>query len=231
VSVVRTIQPQLSKALYFDGVDDYITTPAINTGRDASLITWFYAVRDGWILSQDSTRPSRYYGRLSFRLAGTTLFHYFILDPIGQYYTISGSGIVKYQWYHAVATHYWDGALDNAKLYVNGAVVSSGAFSGYLSDESRPFHLGSRHARDNFFNGLISQALIYSRVLSDSEIRWNYSNPNNPVRDGLILWLDARACDTTRNTCYDLSGNNNHGTIYGAQVVTLPSPVRAGGTL
>jgi hypothetical protein len=225
---------QFRYAMYFDGVDDYITTPAINTGRDASMITWFNAVRDGWIVSQNSTRPSKYYGRLSFRSAGTILFHYFILDPIGDYYTIFGSGIVKHQWYHAVATHYWDGARDNAKLYVNGAVVSSNAFSGYLSDESQHFYLGSRHAVDNFFNGLISQFLLYSRALSDSEIQFIYSNPDNPVRNGLILWLQAHP-DNIRDIdgdgvleWLDLSGFNNHGKIYGARLVELiKTPARA----
>jgi hypothetical protein len=196
---------------YFDGVDDYITTPAINAGRDASMITWFNAVRDGWIVSQYSTRPSVYYGRLSFRSAGTILYHYFILDPSGSYYTISGSGIVKHQWYHAVATHYWDGARDNAKLYVNGAVVSSNAFSGYLSDESRPFYLGSRHAVDNFFNGLISQFLLYSRALSDSEIARAY-NANIVGANGLVLFLDATFYNGTHYI--DLSGRGNHGVGY-----------------
>jgi hypothetical protein len=73
--------------------------------------------------------------------------------------------------------------------------------------------------------------LVYSRSLSDSEVTWNYNNPNNPIRDGLVLWLDARACDASRNICYDLSGNNNHGTMYNVSIVTLPSPVRAGGRL
>jgi hypothetical protein len=205
---------------YFDGVDDYITTPAINTGRDASMITWFNAVRDGWIVSQGSTRPSRYYGRLSFRSAGTILYHYFILDPVGDYYTISGSGIARHQWYHAVATHYWDGARDNAELYVNGAVVSSNTFSGYLSGESQPFYLGSRYAVDNFFNGLISQFLLYSRALSDTEIAQAY-NANIVGANGLVLFLDATFYNGTHYI--DLSGRGNHGVGYGGVSRVLSS--------
>ncbi len=37
------------------------------------------------------------------------------------------------------------------------------------------------------------------------------------VRDGLVLYLDAgdrNSYPGTGNTWYDLSGNNNHGTIY-----------------
>jgi hypothetical protein len=82
-----------------------------------------------------------------------------------------------------------------------------------------------------YLKGYMAQLLIYTRALSDSEVVWNYNNPNNPVKDGLVLWLDARACDASRGICYDLSGNNNHGIMYGAQVVTLPSPIRAGGGL
>jgi hypothetical protein len=70
--------------------------------------------------------------------------------------------------------------------------------------------------------------LVYSRSLSGPEVLHNMLNPNNPIRDNLVLWLDARACDTSRNVCYDLSGNNNHGTMYNVSIVTLPNQIAPG---
>jgi hypothetical protein len=75
--------------------------------------------------------------------------------------------------------------------------------------------------------------LIYSRPLSDSEITWNYSNPDNPIRNGLVLWLQAHP-DNIRDIdgdgvleWLDLSGYGNHGKIYGATLVKLiRDPVR-----
>jgi hypothetical protein len=74
------------------------------------------------------------------------------------------------------------------------------------------------------------QLLIYSRALSDSEILWNYQHPDSPVRDGLVLWLQAdpayiRDIDGDGVPEWvDLSGNNNNGKIYGARLVQLIKP-------
>jgi hypothetical protein len=75
--------------------------------------------------------------------------------------------------------------------------------------------------------GYIAQVLIYSRALSDSEIQWNYQNPDKPIRNGLVLWLQADPAyvkDIDGDGIpewIDLSGYNNHGKIYGAQLVQL----------
>jgi hypothetical protein len=74
------------------------------------------------------------------------------------------------------------------------------------------------------------QLLIYSRVLSDSEIQWNYLYPENPIRDGLFVWLQADP-DYIKDIdgdgvleWIDLSGFGNHGKIYGASLVQLVKP-------
>jgi len=84
-----------------------------------------------------------------------------------------------------------------------------------------------------WFQGYISQLLIYSRVLSADEILWNFSNPGDPVRNGLVLWLQAdpqyvRDVDGDGLLEWlDLSGANNHGKVYGARLVELvKSPAR-----
>jgi hypothetical protein len=71
------------------------------------------------------------------------------------------------------------------------------------------------------------QLLIYTRALTDSEITWNYNNPDNPVRSGLVVWLQAHP-DNIRDIdgdgvpeWLDLSGFSNHGKIYGARLVEL----------
>jgi len=80
---------------------------------------------------------------------------------------------------------------------------------------------------------------IYSRALTDDDIRNNYSNPYNPVRDGLKVYLLAHP-DYVKDIdndgileWIDLSGNNNHGKIYNAELVeltksslTIKTPVR-----
>jgi hypothetical protein len=84
-----------------------------------------------------------------------------------------------------------------------------------------------RHTTYYYFNGYIAQVLLYSRPFSYSEILWNYQYPDNPVRNGLVLWLQAdpnNIKDIDGDGILewiDLSGFGNHGKIYGAQLVQL----------
>jgi hypothetical protein len=74
------------------------------------------------------------------------------------------------------------------------------------------------------------QLLIYTRDLSDKDIEWNFKNPDNPVRNGLYVWLtaDPQYVKDIDNDgvleWIDLSGFGNHGKIYGAQLVQLVKP-------
>jgi hypothetical protein len=70
-------------------------------------------------------------------------------------------------------------------------------------------------------------ARAYSRALSYSEIQQNYNYPDNPTKNGLVLWLKA-APQYVKDIdgdgileWLDLSGYGNHGKIYGAQLVKL----------
>jgi len=73
----------------------------------------------------------------------------------------------------------------------------------------------------------MSTMMIYSRALSDSEILWNYQYPDNPVKNGLVLWFkaDPQCVKDIDNDgvpeWLDLSGFGNHGKVYGAQLVQL----------
>jgi len=55
---------------------------------------------------------------------------------------------------------------------------------------------------------------IYSRALTAEEILWNFYYPDNPVRNGLVLWLHWDSIDTASNMWYDKSGFGNHATLY-----------------
>jgi hypothetical protein len=97
----------------------------------------------------------------------------------------------------------------------------------------RRFVLGADVNFEAWMKLMQFQLLIYNRALSDGEIAWNFNNPFNPVRDGLRLALVAHP-DYIRDIdndgileWIDLSGNNNHGKIFGAALVDLfKTPVR-----
>jgi hypothetical protein len=227
----RTAQPPLNEALYFDGVDDYIgvsRSPSLNV-PSISIFMWVYQLRyyPSW---------GEYLDRNDYYALGLIDGRIYSWLRVPTRSRVGATVLPLNQWVFIGVTydgitrkHYANGKLDaqwveNAPLALYNSVRLIIGANANDTDTSLV-------APSYFKQAYIAQVLIYSRALSDSEIQWNYNNPNNPIRDGLVLWLDARACDVPKNVCYDLSGNNNHCIIYGAQVVTLPSPVSAGGGL
>jgi len=88
-----------------------------------------------------------------------------------------------------------------------------------------PLTIGARpHPPSSFSNVAVWQVLVYNRALSDSEIAQLYSNPTNPIRDGLVLWLQADPAYIQGSTWIDLSGNGNNATLYNVQLVQLVTP-------
>ncbi len=81
-------------------------------------------------------------------------------------------------------------------------------------------YIGQNEGRD-WFKGYIYEVLIYDRALTKDEVLHNYNNPDNPVRDGLIVWLKADPSTVRGNTWVDLSGNGNNATLYNAQLIQL----------
>jgi hypothetical protein len=101
----------------------------------------------------------------------------------------------------------WKGYVDGNRI-VNLATnftLAGGAATVYIANAS--VFLGSM---------VVSEVQIYNRQLSDDEIAYNNSHPNNPKRRGLVLNL-------TQDSIYgpqwnDLSGNANNGTYVGGAV-------------
>lgn len=75
--------------------------------------------------------------------------------------------------------------------YINGNYVGSTDydFNTYYTSSS-PIHIGicTGGSRANVPRAFISDVLIYNRPLSEDEVSYIYSNPRNPIQDGLIIW-------------------------------------------
>jgi hypothetical protein len=231
MSIVRTAHPPLNKALFFDGVDDYVLIRLSDSLKVSSVTLEVVLYRFGrppnyrTIFGMGTTAAGGLPGG-AYALTHTTGSDYVsfqIYNTANRYKYIGFIAPLRI-WTHGACTY--DASTGEARCYMNGSLYQSA--SGWTPPDPTSY----RNIYVSYtLPFMVAHARIYSRALSGSEVQWNFSNPNNPVMDGLVLWLDARACDASNNVCYDLSGNNNHGTIYGAQVVTLPSPVRVGGRL
>ena len=245
MSIVRTAQPPLNRAMYFNGVNAYVVIPLTVYGWSSITVQeWLYPFHPKansayTKFSMIGDVPSVFWGTNNRYDYTALLFHFVTRRPDGAmgYY---GFSIFAYRnmW---VNTAYRFSIADRMLAgYVNGGRVYSATVPSteYTVLEWNPdtatrpwmyrrFVLGASVEGRESMKMMQFQLLIYSRVLSDSEIAWNYWNPDNPVRNGLVIWLQADPqyiMDIDGDGVLewvDLSGSGNHGKIYGARLVEL----------
>jgi hypothetical protein len=213
--------------MYFNGVNNYVQVPYISVFNQQPFTVM------GWI-SQLSIKADNVLFTTGDTIATDRALHLVIRNGyprLGFYSddltspTCIGIGVFYY------LTFLWEGPATRwQRIYINAVHDSSRVSTGLLRVESGALTgYGGWVGRwgASFHYGYIAQVLIYSRALSDSEVLWNYQYPDNPIRNGLVLWLQAHPAyikDIDGDGVLewmDLSGFNNHGKIYGAQLVEL----------
>jgi len=230
----KRVLRQFRYAMYFDGVDDYVSiprSPSLNVGNSITIMMWVYPRAwppQGCILDRNNYYAIGFYNGYMWswlnlpncERASPTL------RALNRWYHIAVTydGVTRRHYVNEEPDGFW---AENASLqFYNSMRVIIGA-NAYDTDYAEK-------SPSDFFNGLIASVNVYSRALSDSEIQWNYQYPDNPVKNGLVLWLQAHPDyikdidGDGRLEWIDLSGYNNHGKIYGAQLVQLvKTPARA----
>jgi len=214
-------------AMYFDGVGYNVNVPSFTLNSQAfSIVMWIrklnpqYATGYEWLIIKLS---DTWFGEFSITLehGGNSIFRIEGADK-SENSVITGSYLEDLAWHNVV------GMYDGARMYfyVDSALNASRTINKPRYITTSDIFIG-RHGGGAHYPLLIYQVLLYSRALSDSEIQWNYQYPDNPVRSGLVLWLQAdpnNVKDIDGDGVLewvDLSGNNNHGKIYGATLVEL----------
>ena len=142
-------------------------------------------------------------------------------------------------WYHYVMTYSQQDRLIH--LYLNGTEVSylnqSPLTGSYSGDSSVALTLGAQHSTGDFFDGIMDDARIYNRTLSDTEIKFLYGTDlrsrgtsasfgpeQSYLSQGLVgYWrmdeaFAAPSCPS--NDHFDSSGNGNY--LYGCPAATGP---------
>ncbi|MDB4267431.1 gliding motility-associated C-terminal domain-containing protein [Flavobacteriaceae bacterium] len=131
--------------------------------------------------------------------------------------------------------NYWTITVDEnvgsnqVKVYVNGILQSQGNTNNganNLNVGTGSTNIGSRLSGvAEFFDGEIKTIKVYNRALSAAEVKQNYWATINPniVTSGLVLYLDAtnqNSYSGSGTKWYDLTGNQNNGTINGATYIS-----------
>ena len=216
----KRILKQFKYGMYFNGVDNYVYVP-----HSDSLTVSYELTAIAWVNLFDPNIDQKLIGKSPIGsgwvigVAGNRLYPE-VWDSAGVKYSFRSGDIEANIWTFLATT--WKTG-ERYKGYINAVVVYDAVASanpiGYTTN---PLKIGSEPWGNVFFTKvLISNALVYSRALSDSEIQYNYQNPYNPITNGLVLWLQADPKYVKSNTWIDLSGYGNNGTIYGAQLMQL----------
>jgi len=166
----RITTGRFGKALFFDGVNDWVTVndaASLDLTTKMTLEAWVYPTEDmsGWdtVLVKERSGGSVYYlyANSPTSQPGMGVF-------IGAYRNLrGGTWLLRNTWTHLAATY--DGTTE--RLYVNGTQVAQRPQTGPIQVSSGPLRLGGNSVWGEFFKGRIDEVRIYNRALSATEIQ------------------------------------------------------------
>jgi len=154
---------KINGALEFDGTGDYVEVP-----DNESLHLWERFTLAAWIYQVES-RSSRIIDKIG---AGTANGPHLDTHPGTKLRCCSGICIstdtdhTLEEWHH-VAVTFDEG---DVKLYVDGSIEGEGSAPSPLAGNSLPLRIGADSDGQSLFHGVIDDARVYSRALTETEI-------------------------------------------------------------
>lgn len=170
-------------SIVFDGINDYVFKDSpINTGDNFSVFAW---IKPGNIATRNAIVGNSYpyAGRIGFLLSTATGYNSnlntFFLSIGGDtsFRIAANNSLTLNQWNHVSAVVTNGGG--NILLYKNGVETQyriGSLSSGTILYTANQFYVGARYSTGfEPFIGGISQASIYNRALSATEVLQNYN--------------------------------------------------------
>jgi len=182
---------KFGQALYFDGVDDYVSLLSPTSlddienqgGGGMTISAWIFpnnVSANQYMVTKDSANSGFWTFWLSSSGSQVTVrwqkdFSTTDMDVYTQY-----GDVIAGKWQHVVLT--WDGSsnANNAHIYVNSIDKTFTRTNGVgtkNSDASLNAYIGTGFYINSLFNGRIDEVRIYKRALLAKEIRWLYQEP------------------------------------------------------
>ena len=177
ITGARSAKGVIGGALQFNGVSDYVNVSGPKGGQIDKAVSV-----EAWVQAKGNN------GNANLVFAGPESHDFGIWIQSGRFYggiwnsdgtqysAISASGPTPGQWYHVAMTCDFD-AGKIVKLYINGVLNCSNAVTGTaIKSGHTTVDIGGRMPNLWYFNGLIDEAKIYNRALSDAEVRKAYDD-------------------------------------------------------
>lgn len=124
-----------------------------------------------------------------------------------------GNGSANAVNYIPIGKHYMFAEFDGAstlRLYRDTTLKDTLTISGKISDGTIKTYLGSRDGTARYFQGVLGDGCIYSRILTAAEKLAIVTRASYPTSGAQIL---IRSNENTGTTLTDYSGNGRNGTI------------------
>ena len=228
-----------SKALYFDGIDDYIEIPESSSLDVTGFITmeaWinFTSYRNccwNHVLAKTYSHPATnnsygigfsnhaWHPASSDKLSVGVGLNPFNSGTPG--FFVSASSLRDGNWHHIAFT--FDSAVSEARLYLDGSLSGVSAASGLIHTTNFNVTIGTFLGHlPAFFEGFIDEVRIWNVARTSAQITESMNRDLTGAEPGLVgYWNFSEGGGTT---AYDLSGNGNHGTIYGQPLWVTSGP-------
>ncbi len=169
-----------NSGINFDGSNDYVSAgsgASIDQLTQITAMAWIYPRTAGQFTSGDFFNKRGNSGSgWRFDISSNRLEIGFSVDYTSDLVALSNvSAIILNTWNHVAVA--WDGTpnASNVKLYVNGVEVAHSrdfdATGPRVNDSSNNLIVGNNNGTDQTFDGIIDEARVYDRALSQAEIQ------------------------------------------------------------
>lgn len=183
------VDGKFGKALNFDGSSGYIEIPfsesmrVINQG-DFTFAAWFMP---------DEIPPENkeVFQQGDKNGTGRTWLFVHSSNEIRSYLgggpTQSGIGVKGGEWYHTAVVVTEDKDNDTVQLYVNGELAGNPSVKS-MEDSDGNYFIGCHKNLTNFWDGIIDEAVLISKALTEAEVK-------DLMTNGIMSVLDVEPAD------------------------------------
>ena len=178
-------------ALAFNGSSSWVTVPdapSLDFTTSMTLEAWVYPTKaTTWstILMKEQPGDFVYVLYAGASNKPPALFLNVSTSVSGEHGIVApgGSTLPSYAWSHLAGTY--DGIT--LRLYLNGTLVASQAFTGLIAPSTGALRLGGDSISGDYFQGRLDEVRLYNRALSASEIQADMSTPINVLNSVSLL--------------------------------------------
>jgi hypothetical protein len=188
---LMTTTGKISTALEFNGTTEYATVNMnTNLSGSFSFSCWAKpsdtqeAGADSWFIMGSRVSSYSNYWACLYILSNTSQYHFALYNGSQNPSLQSGVSYSAGTWVHLVGVR--DTSADKIRIYVNGDLKLEATDDTASVPSYDSFRLGGQGDYDRQFKGVVDDARVYSKALTQEEITALYNEGNGTEEDGAV---------------------------------------------